>query len=58
VPDVAVRDRHQLDRVPGLGPLDRGPAGLELGVVRVRPEHDDPELAVVLRPGVGGGLGG
>ena len=54
VADVAVGDRHELDVVPGLRPLDRGAAGLELGVVRVGPEDDDPQLAVVRRVGGGG----
>jgi hypothetical protein len=48
VADVAVGHGDELHLVPGRGPQGGHAAGLELGVVGVRAEGDDPERA--LRP--------
>ncbi len=42
VPNVAVRDAHELHRVTELGPTRCRPAGVELAIVGMSAEDDDP----------------
>ena len=49
MPDVPVGHRDELDVVTLGRPEGRRPPGLELGIVRVGPENDDAQLAVVGR---------
>jgi hypothetical protein len=46
VADVAVGDRDELDFMPLRRPLGRHAGRLELGIVRMRAEANDPQLAV------------
>jgi hypothetical protein len=44
--DVAVGDRNEFDVMTQGGPFGRHAAGLVLGVVRMRAEANDPQLAI------------
>ena len=51
VADVAIGHGHELHLVSFGGPHRSGAAGLNLTIVRVRPEADDAQFAVVRRGG-------